>query len=209
MRLTFGLAALFFSAAASAAAAPAATTTSAEASDLSPGSPRYNCHADCGNVLLLSSEEEFCSRDDFKKDLKSCLNCANKFDIWQYYGTKVKKAADACDMDDKPKEYSEAEKDKPSTTSSDSKTTTRVTVTATAESKASGKGGLAKGAIAGIVVSCVVGVVIIIVAAIFFFKHRRLNAMAASHERSQQQQHELSVRGVKWGGQESVAERQA
>ena len=35
--------------------------------------------------------------------LDECLACANKFDIWQYYGTKLSAAAKTCGLDATPK----------------------------------------------------------------------------------------------------------
>ncbi|KAI5306584.1 hypothetical protein KEM56_000169 [Ascosphaera pollenicola] len=198
MRFSLGYVLLAFTA--TTLAAPAE-----DASDLAPGTPRYECHSACGNVILLSKESKYCDRDDFAKDLKSCLNCAEEFDTWQYYGKKVAAAAESCDMDSTPKKSTKSDSDKPTTTTATkpSVVTQEVTVMATAKSGASHKGGLAKGAIAGIVISCVVGVAAVIVGTLFFCKRRR-NKDGAATTRAP---HELSSRDVEWKAGPSVAER--
>ncbi|KAI5290603.1 hypothetical protein KEM54_001046 [Ascosphaera aggregata] len=182
------------------AAAVAAPSPVEEAVNVpSPGTPQYDCHASCGGIISLSKQSKFCDRDDFAKNLKSCLQCGKKYDIWKYYGTKVKEAAESCDMDATPKEYSKDEVVTPTATAATTTVTSQVTVTADAESGASGKSGLAKGAIAGIVVSSVVGAIAIITASIFACKRRRQRQNASSQK--------VDSRGVKWEADPKAAER--
>ncbi|RHZ45932.1 uncharacterized protein CDV56_102145 [Aspergillus thermomutatus] len=60
-----------------------------------PGTPEYDCHANCGGVIVASRSDGYCSSDTFKSELKDCLGCALKYNIWQYYGDSVSKAATA------------------------------------------------------------------------------------------------------------------
>ncbi|KAI5288231.1 hypothetical protein KEM52_001248 [Ascosphaera acerosa] len=208
MRFSVGYLLLALSAAAIAAPEPEVVNSP------EPGTPAYECHADCGGVITISKEEKYCSRDDFKKKVKSCLNCANKYDIWQFYGSKVASAAESCDLDSEPKKYSKDEIVKATVAASATATVTATatatsvetaTVTAEADSGASGKSGLAKGAIAGIVISCVVGAIAIIVGTIFACKRRR---MKQAYGGSGAGTHEMAARGgVKWTPETTVSEQ--
>lgn len=46
--------------------------------------------------------EEFCDNSTWVDLFEGCLECANEFDIWQYYGDSVTKAADTCELDATP-----------------------------------------------------------------------------------------------------------
>lgn len=85
-----------------------------------PGTPEYDCHAACGqflspftyfsllylyhaadhcvtgSVIQLARTENYCTSSNFTTQLTDCLNCANTFNIWQYYGESVGQAAQAC-----------------------------------------------------------------------------------------------------------------
>ncbi|RAL07789.1 uncharacterized protein BO97DRAFT_481001 [Aspergillus homomorphus CBS 101889] len=66
---------------------------------IEPGSPLYECHADCGGVILISQDSSnatYCSNSTYKSELSDCLKCALTYNIWQYYGSDVKSAAEAC-----------------------------------------------------------------------------------------------------------------
>ncbi|CAH0005492.1 unnamed protein product [Clonostachys byssicola] len=69
-----------------------------------PGTPRYECHANCGTALQLSRASDFsCDNSDFTRQFNACLDCALEFDIWQYYGNGLKAAATKCGLDATPK----------------------------------------------------------------------------------------------------------
>ncbi|KAJ5990947.1 hypothetical protein N7499_011492 [Penicillium canescens] len=70
--------------------------------DITPGSPLYNCHEACGEVILISQTTDYCSNSTFTTDLNSCLKCALTYNIWQYYGDDVKSAAKTCSDDATP-----------------------------------------------------------------------------------------------------------
>ncbi|KAJ5168985.1 uncharacterized protein N7482_004579 [Penicillium canariense] len=70
--------------------------------DITPGSPLYNCHESCGEVILISRAGNYCDNSTFTSDLKSCLKCALSYNIWKYYGSEVKSAADGCNDDATP-----------------------------------------------------------------------------------------------------------
>ncbi|KAJ5822552.1 hypothetical protein N7447_004892 [Penicillium robsamsonii] len=83
-----------------------------------PGTAAYDCHADCGGVIIAGRSDGYCDTADFKTQLTDCLNCAVEFDIWKYYGTSVSKAATGCGLDATPVESSST------TTSAEGTTTT-------------------------------------------------------------------------------------
>ncbi|KAE8153539.1 hypothetical protein BDV25DRAFT_136832 [Aspergillus avenaceus] len=67
-----------------------------------PGTPEYDCHANCGGVIVTARKENYCDTDTFKTELSDCLSCALEYDIWKYYGTSVTKAAKECGVDATP-----------------------------------------------------------------------------------------------------------
>ncbi|OCT48983.1 hypothetical protein CLCR_05102 [Cladophialophora carrionii] len=67
-----------------------------------PGTPQYDCHANCGNVIVAGRTEGYCDTANFTTSLDACLGCALEFDIWQYYGDSVAEAATACGLDATP-----------------------------------------------------------------------------------------------------------
>ncbi|ETI26151.1 hypothetical protein G647_02928 [Cladophialophora carrionii CBS 160.54] len=67
-----------------------------------PGTPQYDCHANCGNVIVAGRTEGYCDTANFTTSLDACLGCALEFDIWQYYGDSVSEAATACGLDATP-----------------------------------------------------------------------------------------------------------
>ncbi|KAH8691528.1 hypothetical protein BGW36DRAFT_432078 [Talaromyces proteolyticus] len=69
---------------------------------IAPGSPLYECHSNCGNVIVLSRTNNYCSNSTFIADLDACLKCALTEDIWQDYGNHVAAAAKACGDDATP-----------------------------------------------------------------------------------------------------------
>ncbi|KAE8347795.1 hypothetical protein BDV24DRAFT_1730 [Aspergillus arachidicola] len=71
-----------------------------------PGTPEYDCHANCGGVIVAARKDGYCDADTFKTELSDCLNCALKYDIWKYYGASVSKAATGCGVDATPVETS-------------------------------------------------------------------------------------------------------
>ncbi|KAJ5693200.1 hypothetical protein N7462_002623 [Penicillium macrosclerotiorum] len=70
--------------------------------DITPGSPLYNCHEACGEVILISQSDDYCDNSTFTSDLESCLECALTYNIWKYYGSEVKSAAKECNDDATP-----------------------------------------------------------------------------------------------------------
>ncbi|PYH90984.1 hypothetical protein BO71DRAFT_401782 [Aspergillus ellipticus CBS 707.79] len=64
--------------------------------DIEPGSPLYECHANCGGVILISEDSGYCSNSTYKSELSACLKCALTYNIWRYYGDEVASAADSC-----------------------------------------------------------------------------------------------------------------
>ncbi|KAL5045472.1 hypothetical protein BDW71DRAFT_183825, partial [Aspergillus fruticulosus] len=67
-----------------------------------PGTPQYECHANCGGIITASRSDGYCDSSDFKRMLSDCLNCALKYDIWKYYGNSVSSAAENCGLDATP-----------------------------------------------------------------------------------------------------------
>ncbi|KAJ5737993.1 hypothetical protein N7493_001148 [Penicillium malachiteum] len=60
------------------------------------GSPLYECHLACGEVILQAESSNYCSSSNYTTDLSECLKCAETCEIWKYYGTEVKEAAGNC-----------------------------------------------------------------------------------------------------------------
>ncbi|KAL5336420.1 hypothetical protein BJX70DRAFT_284227 [Aspergillus crustosus] len=85
-----------------------------------PGTPQYECHANCGGIITASRTEGYCDSSDFESLLSSCLNCALEYDIWRYYGNSVSAAAEECGLDATPVEPEEPEPTSSSTSTSTS-----------------------------------------------------------------------------------------
>ncbi|KAK1147220.1 hypothetical protein N8T08_001959 [Aspergillus melleus] len=97
-----------------------------------PGTPAYECHANCGGVITSSRSDDFCDSSTFKSQLSECLKCANEFDIWKYYGNSVSKAAESCGLDSTPEEAGDNDKDDGSSTTVGPASTTSAEPSATA-----------------------------------------------------------------------------
>ncbi|KPI35257.1 uncharacterized protein AB675_3761 [Cyphellophora attinorum] len=67
-----------------------------------PGTPQYECHEDCGGVITQARTPNFCESANFTSSLDACLECAEEFNIWQYYGESVGAAAQSCGLDATP-----------------------------------------------------------------------------------------------------------
>ncbi|EXJ85335.1 hypothetical protein A1O1_05699 [Capronia coronata CBS 617.96] len=67
-----------------------------------PGTPLYECHANCGGVITQSRTEDFCNGDLFNSYYSACMTCALTYDIWQYYGNSVTTAGETCGLDTTP-----------------------------------------------------------------------------------------------------------
>lgn len=68
-------------------------------------------------MIVDARTDGYCDSEDFTIELADCLACALEYDIWQYYGTSVSEAAEACGLTATPAEAS-------STTTSDSASAT-------------------------------------------------------------------------------------
>ncbi|KAF6793364.1 hypothetical protein CSOJ01_13969 [Colletotrichum sojae] len=64
--------------------------------------PKRECHEDCGYTIQGARMDEYCTNSTWTDLFEGCLECASEFDIWQYYGDSVTKAADTCDLDATP-----------------------------------------------------------------------------------------------------------
>ncbi|KKA24838.1 Uncharacterized protein T310_1106 [Rasamsonia emersonii CBS 393.64] len=92
---------------------------------IQPGTPLYECHANCGmsltthlglilsistselipftgGVIAISRSPNYCSNSTFISELHACLECALTYNIWQYYGGDVTTAAKNCGDDATP-----------------------------------------------------------------------------------------------------------
>ncbi|KAL2819206.1 hypothetical protein BJX63DRAFT_382697 [Aspergillus granulosus] len=87
-----------------------------------PGTPQYECHANCGGVITASRQEGFCDSSDFQSLLSACLDCALEYDVWRYYGNSVGAAAEECGLDGTPVEPTSS-----TTTTTATETTTETT----------------------------------------------------------------------------------
>jgi len=55
-----------------------------------------------GNTILGADKDGYCDDSEWQGLLADCLVCANKFDIWKYYGNGVTSAAEGCGLDAVP-----------------------------------------------------------------------------------------------------------
>ncbi|KAJ0311281.1 hypothetical protein COL5a_002301 [Colletotrichum fioriniae] len=63
---------------------------------------KYECHENCGYAILGAAEDGYCTNSTWTDYFEGCLQCANTFDIWQYYGDGVTEAANGCYLDATP-----------------------------------------------------------------------------------------------------------
>ncbi|KAJ5093324.1 hypothetical protein N7456_009185 [Penicillium angulare] len=91
------------------------------------GSPLYNCHEACGEIIEMSAEDGYCTSSNFSSDLSTCLKCAYTCDIWQYYGSDVKSAATNCSDSATPSSSSSASSCASTTGSTSTATNTAAT----------------------------------------------------------------------------------
>ncbi|WYZ39088.1 hypothetical protein EsH8_III_001002 [Colletotrichum jinshuiense] len=63
-----------------------------------PGTPRYQCHEDCGLLITLGREDGYCSNTEWTDRYARCMVCANEFGIWMYYSNGVTSAAAECGL---------------------------------------------------------------------------------------------------------------
>ncbi|KAL4993123.1 hypothetical protein BDV10DRAFT_33004 [Aspergillus recurvatus] len=100
-----------------------------------PGTPQYECHANCGGIITASRSDGYCDSSNFKSMLSDCLNCALKYDIWKYYGNSVASAAENCGLDATPVEPSASDASPATETATAIKTESGIgSTTAVAES---------------------------------------------------------------------------
>ncbi|CAG9953718.1 unnamed protein product [Clonostachys rosea f. rosea IK726] len=67
-----------------------------------PGTPRYQCHEDCGLLITLGRQDGYCNNSEWNERYGRCMICANTFGIWEYYGNSVTKAAKGCGLSPTP-----------------------------------------------------------------------------------------------------------
>ncbi|CAG9981753.1 unnamed protein product [Clonostachys byssicola] len=67
-----------------------------------PGTPRYQCHEDCGLLITLGRQDGYCKNSEWNERYGRCMICANTFGIWEYYGNSVTKAAKGCGLSPSP-----------------------------------------------------------------------------------------------------------
>ncbi|OHE93357.1 hypothetical protein CORC01_11306, partial [Colletotrichum orchidophilum] len=67
-----------------------------------PGTPRYQCHEDCGLLITLGREDGFCTNAEWNERYGRCMTCANTFSIWIYYSSGVTSAAAKCGLSPTP-----------------------------------------------------------------------------------------------------------
>ncbi|KAJ4130284.1 hypothetical protein NW768_007267 [Fusarium equiseti] len=85
-----------------------------------PGTPQYACHEDCGMsvsklslfpnpnvtkgllITIAREEKDFCESDEWTGHYDKCMECANTYGIWKYYGEGISKVAKQCDLSPSP-----------------------------------------------------------------------------------------------------------
>ncbi|RAK95919.1 uncharacterized protein BO80DRAFT_439032 [Aspergillus ibericus CBS 121593] len=137
---------------------------------IEPGSPLYECHANCGGVILISQDSDhdsYCSNSTYKSELSACLKCALTYNIWQYYGDDVASAAEACGDSATPSASSATGAAATSTAASNYSTTntgTRATITSSATRSSSAS--TATSTSGGTTVTFSLSAVVLVVAAV-------------------------------------------
>ncbi|OIW29735.1 hypothetical protein CONLIGDRAFT_631812 [Coniochaeta ligniaria NRRL 30616] len=98
-----------------------------------PGTPAYDCHFNCGSTISGGRIEGHCDNATWIGYYHECLECADEFNIWQYYGNGVTAAAATCDLTAEP---SPSESAAPSTSTSVDAPATESTTTSDVPSDA-------------------------------------------------------------------------
>lgn len=107
-----------------------------------PGTPQYACHEDCGKpesspeknevetnfytgllITLARENKDFCDSQEWNDHYDQCMECAETYGIWKYYGSGVSKVAGQCDLSPTPSPSGAATKET-ATSSSDGSGTT-------------------------------------------------------------------------------------
>ncbi|RDW79229.1 uncharacterized protein DSM5745_06081 [Aspergillus mulundensis] len=96
-----------------------------------PGTPQYECHANCGGIITASRSDGYCDSSDFKSMFNDCMNCALEYDIWKYYGNSVSSAAENCGLDATPVQPSSSSASTATSTSTATETETEAESTST------------------------------------------------------------------------------
>ncbi|KAG8625906.1 hypothetical protein KVT40_006307 [Elsinoe batatas] len=104
-----------------------------------PGTPQYDCHAACGGVITASRTEGFCDTDAFKTNFDSCMDCALVYNIWQYYGSSVGRAATTCGLEANPTPATAATTSSESSSSSAAAQTTSEAASSTTSASSTGE----------------------------------------------------------------------
>ncbi|KZL82262.1 hypothetical protein CI238_08493, partial [Colletotrichum incanum] len=63
-----------------------------------PGTPRYQCHEDCGLLITLGRQDGYCDSSEWTERYDRCMACALTESIWQYYSSSVTAAASKCGL---------------------------------------------------------------------------------------------------------------
>ncbi|KAF3342747.1 hypothetical protein VdG2_08734 [Verticillium dahliae VDG2] len=74
-----------------------------------PGTPRFQCHEDCGTTISLSRVEGYCTNAEWRGRYDACMICANTEGIWQFYRNAITPAAAACGLTAEPTEPCETD----------------------------------------------------------------------------------------------------
>ncbi|KAH7156731.1 hypothetical protein EDB81DRAFT_945148 [Dactylonectria macrodidyma] len=67
-----------------------------------PGTPRYECHENCGLLITLGRTEGYCDNDEWNTRYDACMICANTFEIWVFYSNSVTALAEECGLSPTP-----------------------------------------------------------------------------------------------------------
>ncbi|EGS20914.1 uncharacterized protein CTHT_0027530 [Thermochaetoides thermophila DSM 1495] len=67
-----------------------------------PGTPQYECHENCGNVISVGRTPSHCESDSWTAYYEECLDCALEFDIWRFYEAGISAIASSCGLTPTP-----------------------------------------------------------------------------------------------------------
>jgi hypothetical protein len=83
--------------------------------------------------VSISREDDYCEMSNFTTNLDDCLNCADEFNIWEYYGESIEEAAEDCGLEATPVAASNTASSTDAASASASAATSSVMTTETAE----------------------------------------------------------------------------
>ncbi|GKU09450.1 hypothetical protein FLAG1_10556 [Fusarium langsethiae] len=80
-------------------------------------------------ITLAREDKDFCDSQEWNDHYDECMECAETYGIWKYYGSGVSKVAEQCDLSPTPSPSGAAAEEPATTTTPESGTTVPVKTT--------------------------------------------------------------------------------